>query len=259
MSSLFLREFDRAPAVGETVTLEGAEAKHAVTVNRIRVGEELLLGDGHGLVAACVVEEVSPRELRARVLGVETRAPQSPELWLVQALAKGDRDEMAVQAATELGVSGVIPWAAERSISRWQAEKREKGRLRWETIAREAAKQSIRAFLPEVRELSDLAGLCALAGDCELLVLDPTAPLALTAHLAGRAAPAEGEPELNTSAPAARPIALVVGPEGGLSERELARLEEAGAVRVVLGETILRTSTAGPAALAVINAALGRW
>ncbi|UCR89432.1 16S rRNA (uracil(1498)-N(3))-methyltransferase [Mycetocola spongiae] len=246
MSSLFLREFPTVPAVGDSLTLTGPEAKHAVTVNRVRVGEELFLGDGKGIMVACTVTAVSPRELVAEATAVTLSEPDRPRLYLVQALAKGDRDEMAVQAATELGVAGVIPWAAERSISRWQGDKVAKGRARWETISREAAKQSIRAHLPEVREIVDLTRLCELTQEFEMLVLDPTAEVALTTYLVNHSEHT-------------RPIALVIGPEGGISPRELALLDSAGARRVVLGNTILRTSTAGPAAMAVINAALGRW
>ncbi|MFZ4841754.1 16S rRNA (uracil(1498)-N(3))-methyltransferase [Mycetocola saprophilus] len=247
MSSLFLRDFVGVPAVGDTITLEGAEAKHAVTVNRTRVGEEIFLGDGAGLLIGARVTVSTPGLLEAEALSVEVHPLPTPELILVQALAKGDRDEMAVQAATELGVSGVYPWAAERSISRWDAQKKIKGRARWATIAREATKQSIRPHLAHVHDLLDLAGVAALAADHDVLVLDPTAPIALTAHMAAR------------EATGTRPIVLVVGPEGGISARELDALEQAGAHRVVLGTTILRTSTAGPAALAVITAALGRW
>lgn len=247
MSSLFLREFSAAPAVGDTVTLEGAEAKHAVTVNRIRPGEEIFLGDGAGLLVLARVTQSSPGLLEAEAIEVRQVPLPTPELILVQGLAKGDRDEMAVQAATELGVSAVYPWAAERSISRWDAQKRVKGRARWATIAREATKQSIRPHLAHVHDLLDLAGVAALTADHEVLILDPTGPVALTAHVRARAASDE------------RPIVLVVGPEGGISPRELETLERAGAHRVVLGDTILRTSTAGPAALSVITALLGRW
>jgi 16S rRNA (uracil1498-N3)-methyltransferase len=159
----------------------------------------------------------------------------------VQALAKGDRDELAVQAATELGVSGVIPWAAERSVTRWEGAKLEKGRARWEAIVREASKQSIRAWVPEVGELVSTGSMISIRG--RVLVLDPTAEVALSSV----ALPDEGR------------ILLVVGPEGGISPRELELLEQAGATRVRLGSEILRTSTAGPAAIAVLNARLGRW
>ena len=163
-------------------------------------------------------------------------------IFLAQALAKGDRDELAVQAATELGVDGVIPWTAARSISRWEGAKVAKGHDRWSAIVREATKQSIRAWLPDVLDLASTNQLSRLAGEVRMLVLEPTADLALSALEADD-----------------RDIVLVVGPEGGIAPTELATLTAAGATLVRLGDTVLRTSTAGPAAIAVLNAKLGRW
>jgi len=234
MASLYLSEYLESASVGDSITLDGDEAKHAVTVARTRVGEHLAIGNGRGLVVSGVVSSIDPFALT--VADVRVEAAPDPQLWLVQALAKGDRDELAVQAATELGVSGVIPWAAERSVSRWEGSKLEKGRLRWEAIVREASKQSIRAWMPVVEPLATTKQISGL-------VLDPTADVALT------------EVPL---APSGR-IALIVGPEGGISPRELDLLEQQGSTRVRLGPEILRTSTAGPAAIAVLNARLGRW
>ena len=234
MASLYLSEYLESAATGDSITLDGAEAKHAVSVARTRVGERLSIGNGRGLVATGVVSSLDPFALT--VESTRTEPLPDPQLWLVQALAKGDRDEMAVQAATELGVSGVIPWAAERSVTRWEGAKLEKGRLRWEAIVREASKQSIRPWMPVVEPLATTKQISGL-------VLDPTADVALT------------EVELPTSGR----ISLLVGPEGGISPRELDLLEQQGSTRVRLGSEILRTSTAGPAAIAVLNARLGRW
>jgi len=234
MASLYLSEYLESAAVGDTITLEGDEAKHAVTVARARVADRLAVGNGRGLIAYGSVTSTDPFAMLVDDVRVEP-LPE-PQLWLVQALAKGDRDELAVQAATELGVSGVIPWAAERSVSRWEGAKLEKGRLRWEAIVREASKQSIRAWTPVVEPLATTKQVSGF-------VLDPTASVALTEV----ALPPEGR------------ISLVVGPEGGISPRELELLESQGSVRVRLGSEILRTSTAGPAAIAVLNARLGRW
>lgn len=236
MASLYLSSALESTEVGSVVTLTGDEAKHAVTVARTRVGERLAIGNGRGLVASGTVTSTEPFSLEVDEVRVEP-APD-PQLWLVQALAKGDRDELAVQAATELGVSGVIPWAAERSVSRWDGAKAAKGIARWQAIVREASKQSIRAWVPEVGALATTNQLEGF-----LLVLDPTAATALSA----------------VELPTTGRISVVVGPEGGISPRELEKLEGAGAVRVRLGQEILRTSTAGPAAIAVLNARLGRW
>jgi 16S rRNA (uracil1498-N3)-methyltransferase len=242
MSSLYLREDLSDVEVGARLTLTGPEAKHASTVNRTRPGESVLIGNGRGLVASGEVLVATSSELTIDVEAVERVPRAEPAITLVQALAKGDRDELAVQAATELGVDAVVPWAASRSVSRWEGAKVAKGRERWAAIVREASKQSIRAWTPEVGELATTKQVAALAATHRVLVLEPGAADALTAVR-----------------PDGRPLALVVGPEGGIAPQELAAFRAAGAEVVRLGDTVLRTSTAGPAALAVLNAALGRW
>lgn len=241
MASLYLAT-DLPPDVvaGSVVTLDGDEGRHAITVARVRVGETLSISDGAGLIVSGAVVSIDGTVLTLEVATAQRHPAPVPELWLAQALAKGDRDELAVQAATELGVSGVIPWAAERSITRWEGPKADKGRVRWASIVREATKQSIRPYVPAVEAISTTASLAKRPG--LVLVLEPTASTRLT------------EVALD-----ADQITLVVGPEGGVSPRELDVLGAAGAVAVRLGAEVLRTSTAGPAALAVLNARLGRW
>jgi 16S rRNA (uracil1498-N3)-methyltransferase len=242
MSSLYLREDLADVEPGGRLSLTGAEAKHAATVNRTRPGETVMVGNGRGLIAYGEVIESTSAVLTIEVETVTRVEAARPSITLVQALAKGDRDELAVQAATELGVDRVVPWAASRSISRWEGPKVAKGRDRWATIVREAAKQSIRAWVPEVGELASTAVVARLCADARVLVLEPDAELRLTAVR-----------------PDERPLVLVVGPEGGIAPRELDLFREAGAELVRLGDTVLRTSTAGPAAMAVLNASLGRW
>ena len=237
MASLYLSSALESAVVGGVVVLMGEDAKHAITVARTRVGERLAIGNGRGLVVSGEVSAVEPGQLSLVVETVRSEDRPSPELWLVQALAKGDRDELAVQAATELGASGVIPWSASRSVTRWDAAKAEKGRSRWEAIVREASKQSIRAWVPDVESVATAAAIGRLGA---VLVLDPTADTRLS----------------DVVLPETGRIHLVVGPEGGIDEKEIAVL---GGTRVRLGAEVLRTSTAGPAALAVLNARLGRW
>jgi len=229
---------------GDLVTLTGAEAHHAAAVRRVRVGENVTLGDGRGAWLTGVCTSVAPREVVVEVTGRDDVPAPERRVVLVQALAKGDRDELAVQAATELGVDAVVPWQAARSVSRWDQAKSEKGRARWATIAREAGKQAHRAWLPEVEAVVSTRQLAQRVATARVLVLEPTASVALTALPL-----ADDE----------RDVVLVVGPEGGISPEELQTLDAAGAVQVRLGETVLRTSTAGPAALAIVNASLGRW
>lgn len=242
MAHFYLNEHLGTVDVGSVATLEGAEARHAVSVSRVQVGELLRIGNGAGLIVTGTVTSASPQELELLVEQVDETPAATPALWLAQALAKGDRDEMAVQAATELGVDGVIPWAAGRSIVKWEGAKVRKGHDRWSAIVREASKQSIRPWIPEVADLATTKVLCALAGEARMLVLDPEAETPLSAVRAD-----------------GRDLVLVVGPEGGISDAELEQFVRAGAEPVRLGSNVLRTSTAGPAAIAVLGSTLGRW
>lgn len=226
-----------------TLRLDGAEGRHAADVQRIGVGEEVLVADGQGQVAACTVTATDRGALDLVVRSRWTVEPPQLRLVLVQALAKGDRDLMAVESATELDVDELVPWQADRSIVRWRAERAEKAHRKWQQSVLAATKQSRRARLPLVSDLVTKADLVRrVAGSTLTLVLHEEAeePLALVEL------PEQGE------------VLLVAGPEGGISPEELTALIDAGAHPVRLGRTVLRTSTAGPAALAVLNAR-GRW
>ena len=243
MAHAYLDESLEPLRAGDLVELSGDEAHHAVKVARLRVGESVLIGNGRGLQVACVVEEVAPSRFTARALEDATIAPApTPRIHLAQGLAKGGRDELAVQAAVELGVAGVIPWQARRSVSQWRGDKQEKQRARWQTICREAAKQALRPWVPQVAPLRTTAELVDAVPGAQLLVLDPRAPMRLS------------EVEVTGD-----DLVLVVGPEGGIDESEFDELVAAGATRVRLGDEVLRTSTAGPAALAALAIRLGRW
>lgn len=248
MSSLYFEESlaQKDFEVGAEITLGGAEAHHAVGVGRLRIGETVLIGNGAGVRAETVVTATAHKSLTCRVTAVEVRDAPAPTLVLVQSLAKGDRDERAVEASTEVGVDVILPFQAHRSVSRWNPEKAERGVQRWQKLAREAAKQSLRFFVPSIGEIPDLDALCERARSGILLVLEPGATFRLS----------EFDDAKLRDAPA---VTLVVGPEGGFDQRELDSLVTAGASLVRLGETVLRTSTAGVAALSVINGKLGRW
>ena len=255
MASLYLVEPGRLDGVGvgDPVSLDGAEGRHAVSVARVRVGETLRIADGRGTVVTGAVAATGRDTLTLTVSDVSVDPAPRPALVLVQALAKGGRDEMAVQAATEIGVDRIVPWSAARSVSRWDGAKVEKGRARWAAIAQEAAKQAVRSRVPAVDAPVTTTQLAGLAGPSSgtgrearraVVVLDPVGAVRLSAW----------EPPVDVDE-----IVLVVGPEGGIDGSEFDRLEAAGAVRVRLGDTVLRTSTAGPAALAVLQTRLGRW
>ncbi|WP_203138738.1 16S rRNA (uracil(1498)-N(3))-methyltransferase [Microbacterium sp. JZ31] len=241
MALHFVDETAGSAQPGDALTLTGAEAHHAASVRRVRVGEAVSVTDGRGAWLEGACESVAPREVVVRITARRDEEAPLPRIALAQALAKGDRDEMAVQAATELGVDEIVPWQASRSVSRWEGPKAEKGRARWATIVREAAKQAHRAWLPEVTPIATTAALAARPD--RILVLEPTADERLSV----------------TDVADAESILLIVGPEGGIAPDEQQRLRDAGARLVRLGDTVLRTSTAGPAALALLNARLGRW
>jgi len=227
---------------GDTATILGLEARHAVTVSRLEVGEEVSIGNGLGLIQRGPITVATPAELTIAVEQTTVVERPAQALVLAQALAKGDRDELAIQAATELGVDAVVPWASARSIIKWEGAKVAKGLDRWTAIVREATKQSIRAWIPDVLDLATTKQLARLAEETRMLVLEPTATTSLV------------DLELDE-----RDITLVVGPEGGITSAELETLIYSGAELVQLGTNVLRTSTAGPAAIAVLNAKLGRW
>ena len=232
---LFL--LDELPDADELL-VAGAEGRHAVDVLRLAPGEQVLVGDGRGTVAEGEVVEASGAGLRVRVTA-RTQAPvPAPELVLVQALPKGDRGPLAVELATELGVDRVVPWAASRCVARWQDDRAEKGVARWQAVARAAAKQSRRPRVPEIAELASTREVCGLLGDADLAVV---------LHEQARRPLAELE------VPTAGTVAIVVGPEGGLTDGEVTAFRAAGADAVRLGPEVLRTSTAGAAALAALS------
>lgn len=233
---------DALPGPGD-YTLDGPEGHHAADVQRLQPGETLQLTDGAGGIATARVTAAERGSLRLQILDRRTLPAPDPKLTVVQALPKGDRGERAVQMLTEIGVDEVIPWAASRSIVQWKGPRGDKARAKWTSTAREASKQARRGRLAEVAELHTTKQLVArLRSAAAVLVLHEEADLPLS----------------QVALPAAGEIALVIGPEGSISPDELAALAEFGAP-VRLGDTVLRTSTAGPAALAVLQARLGRW
>lgn len=224
----------------DVVELTGSEGHHAARVKRIGAGEPVLVGDGRGTVLRCTVRDVLPDGLSLRV-DEKTLTPQGdPRLVVVQALPKGERSELAVEVLTELGADEIVPWTASRSIAQWHGARGERALEKWRRTAREATKQSRRAWVPDVAPLASTAEIATRLKQGTALVLHESA----TAPLSAVALPAHGE------------VDVVVGPEGGISDAELAAF---GVEPVRLGDPVLRTSTAGAAALAVLSARLGRW
>jgi 16S rRNA (uracil1498-N3)-methyltransferase len=229
--------------VADRVVLEGPEGRHAATVRRLRAGEQVDVVDGRGTRALCTVAEVGRDVVALDVLTREVEPEPQPRVVLVQALAKGDRGELAVELATEVGVDEVVPWAAERCVVRWEGPRGDRALERWRATAREAGKQSRRARLPAVADLASTADVAVrLAGTTALLL-----------HESGEV------PLASVPLPDDGDVVLVVGPEGGLSDRELAVLGGAGGTPVRLGRSVLRTSTAGAVAAGVVSARTARW
>lgn len=232
------------PLEHDRVVLDGPEGRHAAAVRRLRPGERADLTDGAGLLAECVVVAAGKDHVELEVLSRRRTPEPDPRLVVAQALPKGDRGELAVELMTEAGVDEVIPWAAARCVTRWKAERGAKALGKWRSTAREAAKQARRDRLPEVTEQAGSAALAVRLRD---------AALAVVLHEAA------AEPLSAVTLPASGTIIAVVGPEGGIDDAELAAFTEAGALPVRLGETVLRTSTAGLAALAVLSTRIARW
>jgi 16S rRNA (uracil1498-N3)-methyltransferase len=225
---------------GATFQLTGPEGRHAAKVRRIRPGELIDVTDGRGTTARCEVLTVAAESLELAVRDRVTLAAPTPRIVVVQALAKGDRGELAVEMLTEIGVDEIVPWAAARCVVRWEGARGERALERWRSTAREAAKQARRSWWPVVTDLAttaEVAGRLATSSCPVVLHEESTAPL-------GRLAVSGDE------------VVIVVGPEGGISAQELAAL---AVPTYRLGDTVLRTSTAGVAAASVLLTAAGRW
>lgn len=229
---------------GDHIVLSGPEGRHAATVRRLRTGEAVDVVDGRGTRASCRVTSVGRDTVGLDVASRTTEVVVEPRLVLVQGLVKGDRGELAVELATEVGIDEVVPWSAERCIVTWTGERGAKAQARWRATAREAAKQSRRSWVPQVTEVHASAQVAErVRASSAAFVLHEAA----ADSLALQAFPSSGE------------VVLVVGPEGGITEGEVAAFLAAGAVCARLGASVLRTSTAGAVAAAVVSAQTARW
>ncbi|MFF2841681.1 16S rRNA (uracil(1498)-N(3))-methyltransferase [Paenarthrobacter sp. NPDC057981] len=235
---------------GAAFVLEGPEARHAVTVKRLAVGESVDIADGAGARLTGTVADIGPGTLTVTAADVVFEEQPHVRLVLVQALAKGDRDELAIETATELGIDAVVPWQSERSIVRWKGDRAAKAHAKWESVVTAAAKQARRAWIPPVRPIVDSSGLAKAVAEADLAIIlheDAKNPLR------------EVLEKLDAGDTPPREVLLIVGPEGGISPREVTRLSDAGAVTALLGHHVLRSSTAGPAAVVLASDVLGRW
>jgi 16S rRNA (uracil1498-N3)-methyltransferase len=241
---------DRVPEIGELAVVDGDEGFHAANVRRIRAGEHVELSDGAGALAQCVVEAVSKGRMDVRVVGRRVVDPAAPLVTVVQALPKSERSELAVELATEAGADGFLAWQAAHCVARWDSEARvDKGLRRWGAVVRAAARQSRRPYIPAVdgvlatRQLAERVSGAVVSG-AVVLVLHESAIVGLASAFGVREA---------------SEILLIVGPEGGISDDEIAVLTGAGAWAVRLGPSVLRTSSAAAVALGALGVLTARW
>lgn len=223
----------------DLILLSGPEGRHAATVRRMRVGEAVDLVDGVGTRCTGTITATTKDTVTVAVVSRQAEPVSTPRITVVQALAKGDRGELAVELATEVGVDAILPWSAAHCMVRWEGQRGAKALERWRSTAREAAKQSRRAWFPIVGEPVTTNQVAELPG--QVLVLHESAETPLS------------------SVEVTGDVVLVVGPEGGVSPDELSALTRAGATVVRLGPSVLRTSTAGAVAAAVVSSRTGRW
>lgn len=241
---VYVQEFPTPPTVGEVIELTGDEGRHAVSVKRTSVGEQIELVDGHGTRAVITVTGVSGKDRLTGVVDCAANEPASrPTVTVIQALPKAARSELTVDLLTQAGADVIVPWQAGRSVANW-GKKQDKGLAKWRAAARAAAKQSRRSRIPEITPVVDQAAVAALI---------QAAPLALMLH--------EDATGKITDQPVAQvdSVVLIIGPEGGISPAELDAFTTAGAHPVRLGPEVLRTASAGMVALAALGAVTDRW
>ncbi|GAB3690393.1 16S rRNA (uracil(1498)-N(3))-methyltransferase [Corynebacterium nasicanis] len=223
-----------------TVTLDGPEGRHAVSVKRIAVGEQIMLIDGRGTHATVTVTATRGKDaLMGEVVEWGVDKPARPRVTVVQALPKAERSELAVDLATQAGADAIVPWQAERCVAKWVGPKAAKGVAKWEAAATAAAKQSRRTRIPEIHQPMTTAQVAEFIAGRTALVLHEEAATPLR------------EIDLDVDE-----IVVLVGPEGGIGREELAQL---GAQTVRLGPEVLRTASAAMVALSAIGVLTGRW
>ena len=228
---------DLPTQVGASYSFNSEDANHAIKVLRIEVGEIFRVSDGVGSWANVQVSEVTKRSLETTVLEVGRQEPLEIKFTVVQALPKSDRAKEAVELLTEAGADVIVPWLANRSISRTEVISK------FATTAREASKQSRRLFIPQLHETVKERGVIELIKSADLaLVFHESAQVKLS--------------EIITPQTKAKNVVVVIGPEGGITEEELAAFEAAGAHVAGLGRPILRSAHAGLAALSAVNSLL---
>lgn len=218
----------------QTVDLPADVMRHLRTVLRLSPGAECEFLDGAGRIARALILEGA----QARILSVLQAPEAACSLCLIQGLPKGEKLELVLQKGTELGVNHFLPTQMERSVGRLKADREQKRLGRWEKIIQEAARQSGQPYLPQLQLKHDLeSAVAAVDADLKLLLWEES-----------------GQP-LNQALPEERPqrIAVIVGPEGGITSKEAQLAQMSGYRPVSVGPRILRTETAGLAIMAILQ------
>lgn len=242
---VFVHPLPASTAVGAEIVLDGAEGRHAARALRVAVGETVIVVDGAGRRAGGTVLALgSTADVTVRVESLTDEPEPSPQVTVVQALPKGDRGELAVELLTEVGVDVIVPWSARHCVTQWRGDRAERSWRKWQDAAITAGKQARRSRFPVVEPLESTAQVLERVRRAELALMlheEAVAPI--------------GQIDL----PRAGDVAIIVGPEGGLAPDEREALAAAGAREVVLGPSVLRTSSAGMAAAAALLARSARW
>jgi 16S rRNA (uracil1498-N3)-methyltransferase len=236
MFTLFFVE-DLPTTVGGSYDFANDDANHAIRVLRMQVGDEFMLSDGNGSWSQVVATEVKKKSMQVRVMDSGFQAPLATTITVVQALPKGDRAKEAIELLTEAGVDRIVPWASARSIG--------KGSEKFAITAREASKQSRRFRIPEVTDVATTAQIC------EAIKLSD---LAIAFHESATSKLSDQVSSHNVEH-----LLIIIGPEGGLTDEEIAAFTGAGAKVALMGRPILRSAHAGIAAVSAVSALLKVW
>jgi 16S rRNA (uracil1498-N3)-methyltransferase len=236
MFTLFFVD-DLPTTVGSTYQFANEDANHAIRVLRMQAGAEFMLSDGNGAWSQVKAVEVSKRFMQVQVMDSGYQEALPTFITVVQALPKGDRSKEAIELLTESGVDRIVPWSASRSIG--------KGTDKFVITAREASKQSRRFRIPQVLELATTAQICEAIKLSDLaIVFHESASHKLSDQI---------------SSHNVQTLLIIIGPEGGISDEELAAFESAGAKVALMGRPILRSAHAGIAAVSAVSALLRVW
>jgi 16S rRNA (uracil1498-N3)-methyltransferase len=226
-------------------TITGEDVKHISRVMRMKIGDNIICSNSIQ-AARCELEDITDNEVTANIVEwIEEQKELPVTVTIAQGLPKGDKLDTIIQKGTELGAHSFLPFAAERSVVKWNAQKAQKKMERLEKIAKEAAEQSHRTRVPAVQLSTSFQGLLKESKhyDIKLIAYEESAKAGEKKNLAKTLSTAQTD----------QSILLVIGPEGGLSDYEVKTLEDQGFISCSLGPRILRTETAALYFLAAVS------